>query len=111
MRVTDFRESVGRSPIEEFIDNLSQEEQVDMAVGIDMLSTHGISLGRPWVAPLGKSLWELRIPSRRQLRILYFLHTQRTFVLLRGFVKKIREVAQTQIKVATRRMKEFIRRK
>jgi len=109
-RVIYFRESGGSSLIEEFIDNLSQEEQVDMAVGIDMLRNHGISLGRPWVAPLGKSLWELRIRSRRQLRILYFLHTQRTFVLLHGFVKKTREVPQTEIKVATRRMKEFIRR-
>jgi hypothetical protein len=42
--------------------------------GIDMLRTHSLSLERPWGAPLGNSLWELRIRSRRQLRV-YILPT------------------------------------
>ena len=109
-KVAYFREASGRSPIEEFIDRLAVEEQVEMTVGIDMLRSHGISLRRPWVAPLGKSLWELRIRSGRQLRILYFLHTERTFVLLHAFVKKTREVPQSEIQVASRRMKQYLGR-
>ncbi|MFQ5903932.1 MAG: type II toxin-antitoxin system RelE/ParE family toxin, partial [Candidatus Binatia bacterium] len=76
-RIVYFRESSGRSPIEDFINKLDRDEQVDMAVAIDMLRSHGISLGRPWVAPLGKGLWELRVRTRRQLRVLYFLHAGR----------------------------------
>jgi phage-related protein len=109
-RVVYFRESGGRSPIEDFIERLAQDEQVDVAVGIDMLRSHGIALGRPWVAPLGKGLWELRVRSRRQLRILYFLHTGRTFVLLHAFVKRTRKVPQSEIRVTTRRMNEYLRR-
>ena len=107
-KILYFREAGGRSPIEGFINRLTQDEEVETAVGIDMLQTHGISLGRPWVAPLGKGLWELRIRSRRQLRILYFLHTERTFVLLHGFVKKTREVPQSEIRIALRRMKQYL---
>ena len=100
----------GRSPIEDFIDGLAAEEQIEAAVGIDMLRTHGIELGRPWVAPLGRGLWELRIRSRRQLRILYFLYTKRTFVFLHAFVKKTREVPQSEIHIALRRMKQYLGR-
>jgi phage-related protein len=109
-RVAYFREASGRSPIEAFIDDLTTEEKVETMVGIDMLRSHGTSLGRPWVAPLGKGLWELRIRTRRRLRILYFLHTEKTFVLLHGFVKKTREVPQAKIQIALRRMKQYLGR-
>lgn len=109
-RIAYYRESSGRSPIEGFIDKLAQDEQVDVAVGMDMLRSHGLSLARPWVAPLGKGLRELRLRSRRQLRILYFLHTGRTFVFLHAFVKKTREVPQSEIQIATRRMNKYLRR-
>jgi phage-related protein len=79
-------------------------------VGIDMLRSYGVSLGRPWVAPLGKGLWELRIRTRRQLRILYFLTTAKTFVLLHAFVKKTREVPESEIQIATRRMRQYLGR-
>lgn len=81
--------------MESFIDALSTDEKVDTLVAIDMLRSHGVSLGRPWVAPLGKGLWEVRIRTRRQLRILYFLTTGKTFVLLHAFVKKTREVPES----------------
>ena len=108
-RIEYFREASGRVPVQEFIDRLTGEEQIETMVGIDMLRTHSLSLGRPWVAPLGNSLWELRIRSRRQLRVLYFAHTGRTFVLLHAFVKKTRQVPQAEIETATRRMKQYLR--
>ena len=108
-RIEYFRESSGRVPVQEFIDRLTREERVETMVGIDMLRTHSLSLGRPWAAPLGKGLWELRIRSRRQLRILYFAHTGKTFVLLHALVKKTREVPQPEIETATRRMKQYLR--
>ena len=79
-------------------------------VGIDMLRTHNLNLGRPWVAPLGKGLWELRIRSRRQIRILYFAHTGKLFVMVHAFVKKTRAVPQPEIQIATRRMNQYLRR-
>ena len=69
-RIVYFSEASGRYPIEDFIDRLAQDEQVEVAVAADMLRSHGVALGRPWVAPLGKGLWELRVRTRRQLRIL-----------------------------------------
>ena len=105
-----FREASGRSPVESFIDALSTEEKVDTMVGIDMLRSHGVALGRPWVAPLRKGLWELRIRTRRQIRILYFLGTARAFVLLHAFVKKTRAVPDSEIQIATRRMRQYLGR-
>lgn len=109
-RINYFREDSGRSPVESFIDALSTDEKVDTTVGIDLLRSHGVSLGRPWVAPLRNGLWELRIRTRRQLRIVYFLSTERNFVLLHAFVKKTREVPDSEIRIATRRMKQILGR-
>ena len=105
-----FREVSGRAPVESFIDALSTDEKIDTLVGIDMLCSHGISLARPWVAPLGDGLWELRVRTRRQLRILYFLGAARTYVLLHAFVKKTREVPESEIRIATRRMRQYLGR-
>ena len=85
-RIEYFREPSGRVPVQEFIDRLTGEEQIETMIGIDMLRTHSLSLGRPWVAPLGKSLWELRIRSRRQLRVLYLPILER-----RLFASRFRE--------------------
>jgi len=109
-KIVYFREGSGRSPIESFIYHLAREEQVEVAVAIDMLRSHGISLGRPWIAPLGKGLWELRVRSRRQLRMIYFLSIQRTFVFLHAFVKKTRKVPQSEIQIAGRRLTVYLRR-
>jgi phage-related protein len=109
-RVAYFQEASGRSPIGTFVDGLAMEEKIETMVGIDMLRSHGIALGRPWAAPLGKGLWELRIRTRRQLRVLYFLDSEKTFVLLHGFVKKTREVPQSEIQIALRRMKQYLER-
>src|SRR3972149_537313 len=109
-RIVYFRERSGGSPIEDFVEKLEREERVEVAVGIDMLRTHGIALRRPWVGSLGKGLWELRIRTRRQIRILYFLHSGRAFVLLHAFVKKTREVPQSELAIANRRMNEYLRR-
>jgi phage-related protein len=103
-----FRRASGRSPIEEFIEHLNLDEQVDVLVGIDMLRSHGTSLGRPWVAPLAEGIWELRIRRKRQIRILYFLQTGGVFVLLHALVKKTRNVPQSEIQIAVRRMKEYL---
>ncbi|MSP37260.1 MAG: hypothetical protein EXR70_02050 [Deltaproteobacteria bacterium] len=59
---------------------------------------------------MGKGLWELRVRTRRQLRILYFLSTERTFVLLHAFVKKTREVPDSETRIAVRRMRQFVGR-
>ncbi|HSE89830.1 MAG TPA: hypothetical protein VLJ79_26690 [Candidatus Binatia bacterium] len=50
-RINYFREASGRSPVESFIDALSTGERVDTMVGIDMLRSHGVSLGRTLGGP------------------------------------------------------------
>jgi hypothetical protein len=53
-RIDYFREASGRSAVESSINALSTDEKVDTMVGIDMLRSHGVSLGRPWGGPAGE---------------------------------------------------------
>jgi hypothetical protein len=62
-------------------------------VGIDMLRTHSLSLGRPWVAPFGTVCWSCAYAHVASSRFI-FRPYWKTFVLLHAFVKKTRQVPQ-----------------
>jgi phage-related protein len=109
-RIEYFRESSGRVPVQEFIDRLTGEEQIETMVGIDMLRTHSLSLGRPGVAPLGTVCGNCAYAHVASVAFYILPHTGRTFDLLHAFVKKTRQVPQAEIETATRRMKEYLRR-
>jgi phage-related protein len=109
-RIEYFREPSGRVPVQEFIDRLRTEEQIETMVASICCEPIACHLGDRGWRRSENSLWELRIRSRRQLRVLYFAHTGKTFVLLHAFVKKTRQVPQAEIETATRRMKQYLRR-
>src|SRR3990172_12564895 len=84
-----YKWGVGRSPVEEFIDSLDDKSRASIARTLDLLEEFGINLGMPYAKHLEKQLWELRIRhGRNRYRIIYFLHSGQTFVLLHGFAKK-----------------------
>ena len=70
----------GKYPVAEFIDSLEIKPQARIAQTLDLLEEFGIELGMPYTKYLEKQLWELRIRvERNRYRIIYFLHTEKTF--------------------------------
>jgi len=79
----------GRSPVEDFIDSLDAKSRAKIARTLDLLEEFGVNLGMPYAKHLERQLWELRVRhGRSRYRIIYFLATSETFVLLHGFTKK-----------------------
>ncbi len=107
-----YESATGRSPVEEFIDSLDAKSKARVARTLDLLEEFGISLGMPYAKHLEKQLWELRVrQGRSRYRIIYFLYTEHTFVLLHGLTKKTGPVPRADIKTAESRLNDYLSRR
>lgn len=102
----------GKTPVAEFIDSLDVKSRARVARTLDLLEEFGIDLGMPYVRHLENQLRELRIRhARNRYRIIYFLYTGRTFVLLHGFVKKTGPVPRSDMEIAESRRDDYLKRR
>lgn len=99
----------GKRPVEEFIDSLDAKSQARIARTLDLLEEFGINLGMPYARHLERQLWELRVRhGRNRHRIIYFLHTGQTFILLHGFTKKTGPVPRGDMEIAEKRRGDYL---
>jgi phage-related protein len=107
-----YESASGRSPVEEFIDLLDAKSRARVARILDLLEEFGISLGMPYTKHLAKQLWELRIRhGKNRYRIIYFLHTEQTFILLHGLIKKTGPVPREDMGIAEKRRDDYLSRR
>lgn len=99
----------GRSPIEEFLQELSQDARSDFFDAVSLLS-----LGKVLSLPLSRSLsnihpglHELRIRDRAgQVRIFYYMKKGEAIYMVHAFRKKTQQLPQREIEVVLKRLKE-----
>jgi phage-related protein len=102
----------GKYPVEEFIDSLEKKSQARIARILDLLEEFGIDLGMPYARYLEKQLWELRVRlGRNRYRIIYFLPTGKTFIMLHGFSKKTDVTPRADLEIANNRREEYLSRR
>ncbi len=107
-----YQSEAGKVPVAEFIDSLDTKSRARIARVFDLLEEFGINLGMPYAQHLEKQLWELRVRhGRNRYRIIYFLATGETFVLLHGFTKKTGPVPRVDIETAKRRRDDYLSRR
>ncbi|MFC1983216.1 type II toxin-antitoxin system RelE/ParE family toxin [Chloroflexota bacterium] len=96
----------------EFIDSLEASAKARIARTLDLLEEFGVELGMPYAKHLEKQLWELRIrQARNRYRIIYFLASGQTFVLLHGLTKKTGPVPRSDLETAERRRDDYLSRR
>lgn len=107
-----YQSEAGKVPVAEFIDSLDAKSRAKIARTLDLLEEFGIDLGMPYARRLEKQLWELRMRHRRnRYRIIYFLATGETFVLLHGITKKTDTVPRADIEIAEHRRNDYLSRR
>jgi len=107
-----YQSEAGKVPVAEFIDSLDAKSRAKIARTLDLLEEFGTDLGMPYARHLEKQLWELRIHvGRNRYRIIYFLATGETFVLLHGFTKKTGPVPRGDVEIAQRRRDDYLSRR
>jgi len=94
----------GRSPVEEYLAALPEDERASVARTIALVRMFGPALGMPHARPVGNGLWELRASAQR---IFYVGYVGRRFVLLHAYRKKSQQTPRSEIATALRRWNEL----
>jgi phage-related protein len=101
--------SSGQSPIDSFIGNLDLDTQARVFNSFELLQEYGAKLKGKHVKKLtGTSLWELRVLGSQSIRIFYVAYQSQTFLLLHGFQKQSKKTPNKEIKIALKRLAEYI---
>ena len=110
-RVVFYHDHRGRRPVREFLDGLTATEQAVVLRGFALLEEFGLTVGVPHVRAIKgyRKLWELRVRTQRgAIRVFYFAHTGRRFVVLHGFVKKSGKTPRSELEIAAGRMRDVL---
>ena len=107
-----YQSAAGRFPVKEYIDSLDTGSRAKVARTLDLLEEFGISLGMPYTGHLEHQLWELRTRhGRNRYRIIYFLASGETFILLHGLTKKTGPVPRGDLEIAKSRRDDYLSRR
>lgn len=105
-----YRTANGRAPVEDYLDELTPMEAARAARGLELLRTFGTDLGMPHVRALRGGLYEFRLRSQREHRVVYVALAGQRFLLLHAFTKKTQRTPQAEITLAEQRYLEHARR-
>lgn len=101
----------GDSPVDDFLDELDKKSRAKVAAHLSLLEKQGPHLKRPYADVVRGKIRELRIhQGSNQYRILYFFQVRDQIVLTHAFSKKTQQLKETDIKLAERRMEDWLRR-
>ena len=87
-KVLLYESKSGKQPLADFISALQPDTQAKVINKINLLAEFGPQLIMPHTKPIGNSLYELRVRSKEEVRIIYLYQIGDTIVLSHGFKKK-----------------------
>lgn len=100
----------GSCPLVEFIEEQSISNQAKVFHELEDLAEFGL-MPRGKAKHLEGKLWELRFRAKEvSIRLIYFAHTGRRFVVLHGFCKKTQKTPKKELRVAQRRLQDYLDR-
>ena len=109
MQVSFYELPSGRSPVEDFIEELPKADQARFAEIIVGLEQYGLSYSRAQFKPLRGKLWELKFSSPSGgYRMAYVLVSGDEMVVLHAFRKTTQKTPAMDLALAERRMKEVL---
>ena len=104
-RVVYYIDEKGRNPVWEFVTSLPSDERDKCFEYIAYLEEMGEEVKRPVGDYLGGKIYELR---PKQTRVLYFFTLKDYTVLVHAFRKKSNAVPERDLKLAAKRMNDFL---
>ncbi len=110
MRVKYYITSSGRSPVEEFLNHLSENIRSDFMDALLLLES-GQNLTLPLSRPLftiNRGLHELRLKDRHgTYRVFYFIKRGDGIYIIHAFVKKTQNLPQKELEIVMKRLREI----
>lgn len=94
--------------VQDFISTLDAPLRRHVLNVVDLLEEYGHNLGMPAAKPIGQGLWELRVPARPAVRIVYEFYEDAA-VLALALKKQRAALSPKQVKLAQQRLEAFHR--
>ena len=106
-----YESAEGRSPVEEFIESLDEATQDRFILKKQLLQELGPQLRYPHTDHIEEGTFELRFKGTEgHVRVLFFFFHGKRIIFSHGFVKKTQKTPRNEIKIAQKRMKDFLAR-
>jgi len=104
-----YRLKSGKSPIEKFLDSLTDKQFEKTAYVFDLIESQAFVSTEYFKKLKGtQNIWEVRIQQGNNIfRFLGFLDGNQLVVLNHGFIKKTQKTPRNEIKIAEKRKKEY----
>jgi phage-related protein len=97
------------SPVLDWYQDLDDKTKAKLSWIVQLLETNGIEVGMPYIKPLEDKLYEIRAEvNRNAIRVIYFLYTDRRFILLHGFHKKTQKTPKKELEKAKKYLEDFL---
>lgn len=93
--------------ISNFIDQLDSDSIRVLTKGFDMLRARGQDLRMPHSKSIGNGLFELRLWSNPQIRVIFGFHENKA-VIVHIFFKKTMQIPRHEMKYAVRMWKSIV---
>ncbi len=107
-KIIFYKNASNKEVISEFIDSFSNKIVIKIQSDIRLLKEYGLSLlTTSKVKKIYKNLFELRIKTFVQIRLLFVSINPDIFLIVHGFVKKTNKTPTKEINLAINRIKEF----
>lgn len=97
------------SPVLDWYQDLDDKTKAKLIWTFQLLETNGIEVGMPYIKPLEDKLYEVRAEvNRNAIRVIYFLYTDRRFIMLHGFHKKTQKTPKKELEKAKKYLEDFL---
>lgn len=101
----------GRMPVRENLESLPEPDQAKAAAHLSLLERYGYSLREPHVKHMQDKLNELRFKiSAGHYRVFFFFQVGAKAVLVHSIIKKTPATPKSDLDLALKRMRDWLRR-
>ena len=112
VEIAFYEKADGTEPAWEFLQSLSKDMRAKMFRAINRLEDYGPAIRRPFSAPLGDGIFELRAQFGSDIsRVLYFFILNGRAVLTHGFIKKTQKTPPEEIERAKQYRADHLKRR
>lgn len=107
-----FRLTDGSEPVRTWLDDLPEEVRGKVLARVDLMAEHGPPIWTIRIHPKSRDHCGscVCVSGRTRYRVLYFLDTNRTGLLLHGFTKNTSSVEEADKKIARARIEQHSQR-
>jgi len=105
VKVTFYRTASGRSPVVDYIQNLTKPERARVLEALEQVERRGLDAVRVQFRQIEGKLWEIKIGSHR---VFYVMIDRDEMVLLHAYKKQRQKLPVKEREIAIRRMKELL---